>query len=442
MELKERIRLYRQDNNLTQEELAKLLYVSRSSIAKWEQGRSLPSLDLLVQMAKLFNLSIDDLINDVDTKSLVILNNEKIAKNHRIQIISIAIVTCFLLGITGLLIGVLNKKPTEDTIQYSYNCVKVINKSDTEIVLLDNSKNEYKYTQEEVSKISIYDRYNKITDYESIKIENYLELKYAKESLMEIKITETKTDNYKLKGFFLTFSDAELNEVPIRDEMGYGYNTYDERIQVTDDIDFNPSFKYPFFLCDTNKWGVSSFIGTPSAYIKTINNEVSWGILSKTFNFNVNTYDSENSLYVYVVDNSSKGFYLYDEILPHKNKNITISGSSINSENNKENYANPYSHDLEFNINIKRVDPAIDEVIVLEYGKNHNLINEFSFNSELDFYQKNHHLKVANDDTLYALVVCKAQNVTVETYWLPIGNGVEFNINNGFGFIRQFVFSF
>ena len=47
MKFNEKIKNIRINSNLTQEEMAKKLYVSRSTIAKWEQDRGLPSVDLL-----------------------------------------------------------------------------------------------------------------------------------------------------------------------------------------------------------------------------------------------------------------------------------------------------------------------------------------------------------------------------------------------------------
>ncbi len=52
-------------NNLTQEELAEKLGVSRGSVAKWVSGENLPSLDNLRTMRVLFNRNtIDELIED------------------------------------------------------------------------------------------------------------------------------------------------------------------------------------------------------------------------------------------------------------------------------------------------------------------------------------------------------------------------------------------
>ena len=47
---------------LTQEQVATLLSVDRSTVAKWETGVSLPRNSLLPQIAKLFNCKIEDLL--------------------------------------------------------------------------------------------------------------------------------------------------------------------------------------------------------------------------------------------------------------------------------------------------------------------------------------------------------------------------------------------
>lgn len=52
----------RQDNNLTQDELAKKIETSRSNIANYENDKNMPSVDILEKLAKLFNVTIDYLL--------------------------------------------------------------------------------------------------------------------------------------------------------------------------------------------------------------------------------------------------------------------------------------------------------------------------------------------------------------------------------------------
>lgn len=53
----------RKENKLTQDELAKAMGVSKSSVSKWETGLTTPDIYLLPELATFFNISIDELMN-------------------------------------------------------------------------------------------------------------------------------------------------------------------------------------------------------------------------------------------------------------------------------------------------------------------------------------------------------------------------------------------
>ena len=56
----------------TQEEIAQQVGVSRQSVAKWESGESLPDIDSCMALAKIYNVTIDNLINhDEDDAGIV-----------------------------------------------------------------------------------------------------------------------------------------------------------------------------------------------------------------------------------------------------------------------------------------------------------------------------------------------------------------------------------
>lgn len=63
MNLKDNLRKIRKDNNLSQEDLAEKLGVSRQSVSKWESGSAYPEMDKVIQLCNMFNLNIDDLLN-------------------------------------------------------------------------------------------------------------------------------------------------------------------------------------------------------------------------------------------------------------------------------------------------------------------------------------------------------------------------------------------
>ena len=52
--VKDKIKLLRKENNITQAELAEKIYVSRQTISRWESGSSIPSTDNIAQIAQFF----------------------------------------------------------------------------------------------------------------------------------------------------------------------------------------------------------------------------------------------------------------------------------------------------------------------------------------------------------------------------------------------------
>jgi len=84
MNLSENLKRIRKENNLSQEQLAEELGVSRQSVSKWESGVSYPEMDKVLQIAKMFNLNIDDLLNQ-DIKEVNSEKQSKLAINKSID---------------------------------------------------------------------------------------------------------------------------------------------------------------------------------------------------------------------------------------------------------------------------------------------------------------------------------------------------------------------
>ena len=63
MEFNEKLYYLRKQYSLTQEQLAEKLYVSRTAVSKWEQGKGYPSIESLKSISKLFDITIDELLS-------------------------------------------------------------------------------------------------------------------------------------------------------------------------------------------------------------------------------------------------------------------------------------------------------------------------------------------------------------------------------------------
>lgn len=114
MELPTQIKKYRTDLNLSQEELAEKVYVTRQTISNWENHKSYPDIHSLLLLSSTFNITLDQLI-----KGDVKIMREEISKSDLKQfnrdgaifttllilsIVSAVPLTAFL-GFYGLLIA-------------------------------------------------------------------------------------------------------------------------------------------------------------------------------------------------------------------------------------------------------------------------------------------------------------------------------------------------
>ena len=77
MELGKQIRKYRQEAQLSQEDLASQVYVSRQTISNWENDKSYPDVSSLVLLSEIFQISLEELIKgDIETMKKVIKKEE------------------------------------------------------------------------------------------------------------------------------------------------------------------------------------------------------------------------------------------------------------------------------------------------------------------------------------------------------------------------------
>ena len=81
VEFNEKLQELRKNKELTQEELAEALYVSRTAVSKWESGRGYPSIDSIKEIAKYFSVTIDELLSSDEVINLAEEENKQ-KENH------------------------------------------------------------------------------------------------------------------------------------------------------------------------------------------------------------------------------------------------------------------------------------------------------------------------------------------------------------------------
>ena len=86
MEFSEKLRQLRNEKGISQTKLADDIHISRSAVAKWENGLGLPNDDSLKLLADYFGISIDDLIPNKSNEEIFVSKNKTIDQQKKIII--------------------------------------------------------------------------------------------------------------------------------------------------------------------------------------------------------------------------------------------------------------------------------------------------------------------------------------------------------------------
>ena len=124
----------RKNKNLSQEQLAETLNVSRQTISNWENGRFYPDIDALVKISKYFNIALDDLLaSDSNVLKHLKVSTDIVRSNKNILyaiILNIFLIILFV--ITGILleesIAIIIIIFTISIISFSYLFYQIIKK--------------------------------------------------------------------------------------------------------------------------------------------------------------------------------------------------------------------------------------------------------------------------------------------------------------------------
>ena len=67
MEVYQRMKDLREDHDLSQEDIAKVLQTTQEQVSKYETGRQMMGIDKYIKLAKHYNVSLDYLMGLIDT---------------------------------------------------------------------------------------------------------------------------------------------------------------------------------------------------------------------------------------------------------------------------------------------------------------------------------------------------------------------------------------
>lgn len=87
MNIGKRIQEIRRQKNLTQEQVAEDLAVSRQAVSKWESGKAIPDIENLMYISNLYDISLDELIKGDDSVGQKIVADANAKKWHKLSIL-------------------------------------------------------------------------------------------------------------------------------------------------------------------------------------------------------------------------------------------------------------------------------------------------------------------------------------------------------------------
>ncbi|WP_314067844.1 helix-turn-helix transcriptional regulator [uncultured Vagococcus sp.] len=116
MNIAEQLKLARNQKGLTQQDVSEVLHVTRATISSWEVGRTYPSLDLLVDLSNLYDLSLDTLLKeDISMVEKVSKDVKQKRVYQRIFLGAVAVIALFLMvNIVWLMSNTMNYQYVED----------------------------------------------------------------------------------------------------------------------------------------------------------------------------------------------------------------------------------------------------------------------------------------------------------------------------------------
>ena len=122
---KDKLKKLKEEKEITQQELADKIFVTRSAVAKWEQGRGIPNPESMKLLSEFFNIQEEELMNREDTIEVAYHFEESSQQERKRAIITLSIL---LLGImTFFIILAIDKyRQTERIYQDQFFSSKVL----------------------------------------------------------------------------------------------------------------------------------------------------------------------------------------------------------------------------------------------------------------------------------------------------------------------------
>jgi len=101
----DKLKAERKKKGWSQEELAEKLFVSRQSISKWENDQNYPSIEIIIKVSDLFNVTIDELLRSDEELTKKVIEDGKQLEYPNLKF---TFDVLFLIGIVLLIVKIIS----------------------------------------------------------------------------------------------------------------------------------------------------------------------------------------------------------------------------------------------------------------------------------------------------------------------------------------------
>lgn len=276
MKFNEKLMELRKKEGLSQEELGYKLNVTRQTISKWELGQTTPEMDKLIEISKVFNISVDELLREneetVNVDSSIddgVIKNEK--KNNKMYIIVliafIIVIACIVIKIISYFTSynlfkksadkaldqvdqVLGTQETEEiggeTLNFIQKLFKLANNDIDEQLEKQNSENKDNLNEIFNKNLKSYTGSQSGSDVKEL-LEKIIEINKTEDKKVTLKYNEIETqDTEELLNTKINMKDSSKFEVVVDyDDEKYINKVTLIRVYTSSEInDFNRNLEF------------------------------------------------------------------------------------------------------------------------------------------------------------------------------------------------------
>lgn len=402
-----RIRLAK---GLTQEAVATHLFVSRQLISKWEQGKAIPDIVYIDGLARLFQISVDDLIDDESVKSMAIAQAGNNLKRGRIAWLSMG------LSLLAILIGLgawyfISLLPQQER-EIAHEVMDVLF-IDEDRIVLENEQNDLKFEIDRSRQSpTVRNLRQTVVGMEDLRIGDIVKVSYDAKTkdLLEIQMISTSVDE-SLYGVFVTGLDNDFDDLYDAIQQPHG-------------------MRYAYAKSGSSGWNTTVDVDVliEAFYIEN----------RYTLEVRINPIAAAQGLYIGLM--TSNGIRYVELVDLNVQRSYTYAGWY---EVEEATFGDIRHVRVVYQIDIVFVD-TVESATMYEYDAFHAMIQETSF----DDWQQIHAFRT-DEDTMYGLVkytIMKQGTAGIYASYVVrqwfLGEREVLNVSDDYGFVIDYDFRY